>query len=459
MNKITSGIVVFAACFVLSGTAFADTGCVSINRNLSYGSRGYDVRTLQRFLVDQGYPGSGSWMINGRFGPATRVAVIDFQRSNGLSETGSVNSETRDAISRVSCGGYLSNTSYNSYNTYTPVQNQYTYTTPSTYYYPTTPVYQPQTYPVYTPQPSYPAATTPTIFSTNPNSGLTGSTVTITGSGFSTTGNTVRIGSLVVNNVTSLDGRTVSFIVPTTMNTYAGYPQYVVPGTYAMTVSNAYGYVSNAINFTITGSTVTANVSITGISGPSSIATNQVGTWTVTINNPSYTTATLNVSWGDTQLYAQASQPVQVVQGSQTLTVTHVYTTVGSYTPTFTVNNGSVPVTGTASVVVYGNTTSTLTPTITSISPNVARVGTSVTIYGSNFTGSNTILLNSGAMYNAYTATGNSLTFVVPSAIGAYCQGGQVCPMYAQTITPGTYTVSVMNSNGTSNVAQITIVQ
>src|SRR5665213_2606590 len=87
-----------------SAPTYSSGGCLSISSNLSVGSRGSQVLALQQFLVSQNYPGSGSWMETSYFGAATRAALVDFQQSQGLPQTGYVDSSTLSALQRVSCG-------------------------------------------------------------------------------------------------------------------------------------------------------------------------------------------------------------------------------------------------------------------------------------------------------------------------------------------------------------------
>ena len=83
--------------------------------------------------------------------------------------------------------------------------------------------------------------------------------------------------------------------------------------------------------------------------------------------------------------------------------------------------------------------------------------GQQVTIYGSNFASTDTIDFGNGAIQNVYSQNGTSLTFTVPSSVGPYCAPGTACPQYLISITPGTYNVSVMDQNGTSNEIPFTV--
>lgn len=261
--------------------------CTNITRDLSYGARGSDVTQLQGFLINQNYPGSGGWMITGYFGASTQAAVRNFQRLQGLSQTGAADGATRAAIYRVSCGGnaYAPNYYQSQYPyLYTLAQtNPFDYSYGNTYNnYKTYPNYTNNTYPYnnygYNPYPymynnnnpytynstTYPPScntyaypyncggyftVSPTIFFFNPSSGIVGSTVTIFGAGFTTTGNAVHFGSGIIANLNSIDGETVSFTVPAQLIGYGSQP--TVRGTYNVSFVNGNGITSNTATFTV----------------------------------------------------------------------------------------------------------------------------------------------------------------------------------------------------------------
>lgn len=65
--------------------------------NLSLGSRGPEVQTLQRELNRQLFP-NPRLNVDGIFGPLTRAAVVAFQRQAGLTPDGIVGPRTRAAL-------------------------------------------------------------------------------------------------------------------------------------------------------------------------------------------------------------------------------------------------------------------------------------------------------------------------------------------------------------------------
>ena len=65
---------------------------------LRTGSRGQEVKDLQSRLYQLGYYADE---IDGQFGGATKSAVIDFQKANGLEADGMVGSETKAVLFSV----------------------------------------------------------------------------------------------------------------------------------------------------------------------------------------------------------------------------------------------------------------------------------------------------------------------------------------------------------------------
>lgn len=110
----------------------------------------------------------------------------------------------------------------------------------------------------------------------------------------------------------------------------------------------------------------------------------------------------------------------------------------------------------------YGCGGTTSAPHISSMYPQSGPVGTQVTVTGSGFLPTNNfvkfgpvILMNVSAnvsSLNRRTLGLDTLVFNVPSRLDTGVQGSFSLP-----ISPGTYNVSVSNSNGTSNTATFTV--
>lgn len=198
---------------------YSNPACVTANRDLSVGSRGADVSSLQQFLVAQNYPGGGSWMVTGYFGAATRVALMNFQTTRGLFASGFLDAQTRAAIAR-SCSPSFSYAPTNSYAPFVQGAVSLSFLSVST--------------------------------------GQVGTTVTAYGSGFDPLYNSVYLGSSQIANNVPSNGTSLSFTIPasitpacTALGCYSG-SQYIAPGTYQVYVSSARG-VSGRLPFTVTG--------------------------------------------------------------------------------------------------------------------------------------------------------------------------------------------------------------
>lgn len=210
-------------------------GCVTLAQDLSLGSRGSDVTSLQNFLLTQNYSGSGSWMVTGYFGSATRQTVLNFQSQSGLLQTGTADAQTRAAITASTCGG-----NYNSYFS-------------NSAFYNTVPLINAAS-PWHT---TYPNTGTVFINSLSVASGPTGSSVTIYGNGFDAVYNNVYFGNTPVSGNIASNGTSLTFTVPSSLNPnctgfgcYFG-TQYMAPGTYQVYVTNTRG-TSNSLPFTVT---------------------------------------------------------------------------------------------------------------------------------------------------------------------------------------------------------------
>lgn len=250
-----SGVLVAVSFFAVAHVASAQTytgassSCVSLSRDLSRGMKdagtGGEVSMLQRFLVSQNYPGGGTWMITGNFGPATEQAVKNFQSQRGLVQTGIVDAQTRSALS--TCGSWNQPT-YQSYPTYAPGTTYgtapYSYGYNNTYNYNLNPYYSYQNPYSYTN-----TYTAPTISSVEPNATQQGTMVTIRGSGFDMWNTQVKIGGFSVPaNVQNQS--TATFVVPASLSA----------GLYQVSVSSS-GGSSQSLPMTVLAAYVYPNVS------------------------------------------------------------------------------------------------------------------------------------------------------------------------------------------------------
>jgi hypothetical protein len=304
----------------------------------------------------------------------------------------------------------------------------------------------------------YNNTTQPTLTSLSPTSGAVGSTVTVYGSGFTTSGNSVRFGQGVIANLNSFDGRGLSFTVPAQLSGFGS--QVMTLDTYNVSVTNGAGYSTTALPFTVTSLASSAQPSIVSISGPTSILPGVSGTWSVVVNNHGNTYLTTSVNWGDQgQGYAAVAPQTVLQPGTQTLTFSHSYAQSGTYSIAFTASNSSGSQTSSATVSVSTSATSQ-NLTLTSLSPTSGRVGTQVALTGSGFTASNnTVHFGIGGSQNVASANGTTIYFTIPSYLSAcdLMTFGMACTPYAQSVTPGSYPVYVTNANGASSILYFTV--
>jgi hypothetical protein len=78
-----------------------DTGVMSTGSNLSLGSKGTEVVTLQTFLESKGLLVMPSGVAKGYFGPLTKVALITYQTSVDVPSTGYYGPITRGVMSKM----------------------------------------------------------------------------------------------------------------------------------------------------------------------------------------------------------------------------------------------------------------------------------------------------------------------------------------------------------------------
>ncbi len=310
-----------------------------------------------------------------------------------------------------------------------------------------------------------PTTNNPNITYLNPTSGAVGSTVTIYGSGFSYSGNTVRFGGGIITGLSSFDGRTISFVVPSQLS--GSTSQYVTLGTYNVSVSTANGQTSNALPFSVTstGGSYGAPI-ISSVNGPTSLTTGTSGTWTIVVNNQNNTYLTTSVRWGDEGAYTYSSSPqTTYVSGTNTLTFTHTYNTPGTYNAVFTVANSSGQQnTATASVTVTGSNTSG-NVSLSYLTPTSGRVGTQVMLQGTGFNAlDNTVRFGiGGTLHVPSFNNGTTIYYTIPAYVSpcdiVIPSSNTVCAQNVQQIVPGPVQLYVTNSAGTTQTLMFQVQQ
>ena len=196
----------------------ATSDCV-ITSTLRLGSTGSEVACLQSQL---------GIMVDGKFGPATKAAVMAWQVNNGLTADGVLGALSRAVLT----GTYSSSVTV-------PIS-----------------AYQTSTY----------TGTAPQITSLSTTSGSIGNRVQITGSNFTASGNTVHFGpELTLNNLqSSNNGTAIYFDVPSGIASVPYPPgnvscpslsKLVIAGNYPVSVENGSGK-SNEVSFAVTSKSV-----------------------------------------------------------------------------------------------------------------------------------------------------------------------------------------------------------
>jgi len=345
--------------------------CLNVSGNLSYGVSSPQVTQLQTFLVAQNYPGEGSWMETGYFGSATVQALRDFQQAQGLPTSGSVDAATASAIARITCGSsaYTSPSLYNytapTYSYVPPVSTiPYTNYTPTTYIPSPTCTNYPYTCTTYT----YGNGTgSVALTSLSQNTGAPGTQVTVYGTGFDPSNNTIYFGTQVLSGIPS-NGNSLTFTVPS----------YYATGLYG---------VNQSVQFYVTDSQGTSN-------------------------SLGFTVTTYGYGYGGC---------------SQTGSY---YSPYNSYGSSCGCQSGQgIPAgynTYYGSSSCYTQPTNNLTsPTISYINPTSGGVGASVTVIGTGFsTNNNTVHFGQGIISNLQSSDGQSVSFTVPAQLTGF--GSQV---------------------------------
>ena len=243
----------------------------------------------------------------------------------------------------------------------------------------------------------------PAISSFNPTSGVIGTSVVITGSGF--TGAT----GVAFNGTTQL-ALTVNSDTQITTTVPSG----TSPGTNPITVTTPGGTATSSGSFTVNGSptpTITGFNPTSGSVGTSVVITGTGFTGANAVTFSSGKAATYTVT---DDFHISTSVPAGAITGTiQVTTPGGTATSSGS----FTVNTGPP------------------TPTITSFSPTSGSVGTSVTITGTGFTNASAVKFNGTAA--TYTVTNDT-------HIGTTVPAGA---------TSGTITVTTPGGTATSSTS------
>lgn len=175
--------------------------------------------------------------------------------------------------------------------------------------------------------------------------------------------------------------------------------------------------------------------SITSIDGPTSLALNTSGTWTVHVTAPEDTTLQYSVKWGD-EASSTALRSMAAAMVNTSGTFTHTYASKGTYHPEFTVTDSS-GVTSTKSANVTVGAVAKLH--LTAVTPTSGAVGDTATVTGTGFTSSSTVTVGGVAASNIALNDNGSIGFTIPS------------------LKTGTYNIRVHNGDTNSNVVSFKV--
>lgn len=288
----------------------------------------------------------------------------------------------------------------------------------------------------------------PTIKGIDPESGPTGTTVTLTGKKFNDD-SVVRLGRGVVSDpVVSDDGTTLTFVIPEEIGRYC--PPYrsctqiayeVEPGDYDIRVQNNFRS-SNAVPFEVTDDTTEPPsddpVVIDSVTGPLALESGTEGTWTVAVRSESEGSLRYSVKWGDEPAVARLFGLTENVETQSSATFAHTYTEPGTYRPEFTVTDEEGnSVTKISDAVVVSD--SSAIPQITSITPTSALVDGSVTITGTGFDSDSTVSVGGLAGLAVDVKSDTTIVFTVPA------------------LPAGTHALTVTDNDGTSNALDLEV--
>lgn len=293
----------------------------------------------------------------------------------------------------------------------------------------------------------------PKIVSLTPSSGVVGTEVVIRGEEINIGSDKIYFKGSLVNPVSSSDElnklrfKVPSYITPCGVGASGAcdiVTQPVIPGTYDVVVVNKNG-TSNSRNFTVTG-TATSKLEITSFyvkdytfsSGNSQGAGRKL-VWTTT----GAESCEASGAWSGTR-------PIngEYVIGFMSQPLTYTLTCY---------NNKGVSVS--KSVTDPSTGTTPQAPVISRISPTSVSVGTQVSITGERLnTGNAKVIFGNGSITPDPTRSSDSLlVFTVPSLMSRYCAPGLFCTDDMISVTPGDYSVKVINSFGTSNDKRVTV--
>jgi peptidoglycan hydrolase-like protein with peptidoglycan-binding domain len=354
-------IIILSIIFLSLGLNSTRADSYSFSRDLSVGSSGSDVSSLQTFLISNGFPISAIMAggSKGYFGAQTKFALTAYQRSIGLPAFGYFGRMTRSHLN--SDGGRD-----DSPITLSSPNGGESWVANSTHQISW----------------NYPKADTNSRVDLYLNSGAP----------CPTTPSQNPIVSYYCPSSSYVLDKNVSNVVYNWITATDINNNQIPAGNYYVRACVAGSNICDQSNsrFTIVASTSSVTVPvINGVDTPTALSVGQMGTWTIRATDPVSGTLNYAVDWGDVPTFVSINclsgyicEPlggVMVAPVKQTSTFTHSYSSVGTYTVKFYVRNATE---------LSAQTSSTITVTSTSgplkvVSPNGGEVwqkGTNQTI-------------------------------------------------------------------------------
>lgn len=290
----------------------------------------------------------------------------------------------------------------------------------------------------------------PVIQEADPDRGAVGTEITLTGKRFKEN-STVHFGGGIIDDVNvGEDGKTLSFIVPETMDRYCFSSRFcndkvieVEPGDYRLSVWNG-SRMSNMVKFEVTDSDPVPPsddpIVISEIDGPTALALGAEGTWTIDVESESEEPLRYSVKWGDESDTVKRSYALDM-SATSSATFTHTYTEPGTYQPEFTVSDSSGNTVAKLGEKVMVADDEAAIPYIATISPGSGAAQTSVTLTGTGFDTNSTVALGSQAATSVVVESDTKITFTIPK------------------MSAGTYAVTVTDADGTSNAIDFKVIE
>ena len=183
-----------------------------------------------------------------------------------------------------------------------------------------------------------------------------------------------------------------------------------------------------------TSSSAKAAIKITSIDGPSSLAVNTSGTWTVNVNTSATSSLHYSATWGDEG--TATAMRAMTARTDTSATLSHTYASAGTYHPTFTVTDDNGHTATKTATVTIGATASLHLDTV---APTSGAVGTTITVSGTGFADGDTVTVGGVTASSTTYNDDGTLTFAVPQ------------------LKTGEYNVRVHDGDTKSNAVSFTV--